>query len=82
MFYSPSACFTYDVWLGAQNYRIVYDVLTLTGCQLVCQIDPKCQFFTYGTYARWSEPNRCALKMYQGSHNQELGAISGPKYCS
>ena len=63
------------------HFKVHLDIAHAEDCQLLCQQDPNCKYWTYGE-ASWQQPRRCWLKTVKGIVVPGVvGVTSGPKNC-
>ena len=65
------------------HFKVHLDIAHAEDCQLLCQQDPNCKYWTYGEeswHKSWLR-RRCWLKNVKENVEPYVGVTSGPKNC-
>ncbi|OII76356.1 calcium binding EGF domain-containing protein [Cryptosporidium andersoni] len=73
---SIQSCYDSDIEYPGYTLQVVHSLMTPFDCQLQCQIDAGCDYFTYDMLSR-----TCLLKAAKVDNRNAPGMISGPKFC-
>ena len=78
----PTSCFQDNVDYIGRYVNSCSETITKTpqDCQLLCQDDPKCNFFVWIKDGHRKQ-NQCCFKRNKMRKMKRPGMISGPKYC-
>ncbi|KAJ1607293.1 signal peptide-containing protein [Cryptosporidium canis] len=71
-----SGCYDSDIEYPGYTIQVLHSLTTAFDCQLQCQVDLGCDFFTYDMLNR-----ACLFKAAKSQPKESPGMISGPKYC-
>ncbi|KAL3129415.1 Calcium-binding EGF domain protein [Cryptosporidium hominis] len=72
-----SGCYDSDIEYPGYTIQILHSLTSAFDCQLQCQVDLGCDFFTYDMMNRV-----CLFKAAKSEPKESPGMISGPKYCN
>lgn len=72
-----TGCYDSDIEYPGYTIQVLHSLATAFDCQLQCQVDLGCDFFTYDMLNRV-----CLFKAAKYQPKESPGMISGPKYCN
>ena len=81
MFLFLDYCFDNETDYAGGDIEHFFDIQNPEDCQVECQSDPRCEYWSYAHYDHANPAKTCYFKSSKGQVIQNNILTSGPKYC-